>query len=163
MGPILRYNLILFLTCFLPFCASAQDSFEPDHSVSLEEFKEKALQAKEEIWVVDFWASWCRPCIMSMPELKGVQKRFQGKAVRFFSISWDDNAEMWDMAVRRMQMVWPQIIIPDPRKGDPFIDGEFPHKSIPSIFIVTREGKVKRVKGVENLERTLKKQLAKAG
>lgn len=163
MGRILLYKTLLFLTCFLPIAAFSQGEFEPDLSVSLEEFKQKALESKDEIWVVDFWASWCRPCIMSMPELKGVQKRYQDKAVRFFSVSWDENAEMWDMAVRRMQMVWPQLRIPDPRTGDAFIDSEFPHKSIPSIFIVDKEGKVKKVKGVEHLDKALKKQLAKNG
>lgn len=39
--------------------------------------------------VVNFWATWCPPCVREMPELAKFWREFDGKGIRFFSISAD--------------------------------------------------------------------------
>ena len=48
--------VLLLLTCLSVGIGQAQ-SYRPD-MMSIEEFKNEALKVKEEVWVVDFWASW---------------------------------------------------------------------------------------------------------
>lgn len=61
-----------------------QDS---DHSVSLS-------QLRGNIVVLNFWATWCSPCVEEMPSLVQLQKRMQaqGKDVRVLAVSVDDDA-----------------------------------------------------------------------
>jgi len=51
---------------------------------------------KNRILLLDFWATWCKPCIKTMPELAALQKRYEGKLV-VLGISIDETPE----AVRR--------------------------------------------------------------
>ncbi|MCU0709278.1 MAG: TlpA family protein disulfide reductase [Pirellula sp.] len=42
---------------------------------------------KDKVYVVEFWATWCGPCIMSMPHIVDTQKKYAGKGVQIVSIS----------------------------------------------------------------------------
>lgn len=153
-----RIFLTLFPLVLLSFSGIwAQSAFVPDLSMNLEDFEEKALEEKEEIWVVDFWASWCRPCIMSLPHLKEVREKYRDENVRFISISWDDNKSSWENAVNRFELDWNMILIPDVRAEHPFLDKHFPHKGIPTAFVISPSGKVKKVSDVYDLEKYIEK------
>lgn len=114
--------------------------------MSFDDFKEQALEPKSEIWVVDFWASWCGPCIQSMPRMKKVQAEYEGagKPVRFISVSWDQHERNWKEAINGLAMNWTHVIVPDARHGHPFIDRHFKHRGIPCLFVIAHTGKVKK-------------------
>lgn len=147
------------LLCLLMQLGYSQSgvAYTPDYSLTAQQFENQVLQPKSEIWVLDFWASWCGPCIEAVPHVKSVQQRFANKGVRFISLSWDDSDERWKTALARLRMPWQHIIIAPALK--PFIDRHFPHKGIPAAFVVRTDGKVKRVKGVGMLEQTIQKAL----
>ncbi len=42
------------------------------------------------VYVVEFWATWCRPCVASMPHLSELQKKYQDKDLQIISISDED-------------------------------------------------------------------------
>lgn len=47
------------------------------------------------VFVVEFWATWCGPCIAGMPHLSEVQKRFKDKGVTVIGVNvWDDPANV---------------------------------------------------------------------
>lgn len=58
-----------------------QDS---DHSVTLSQLRGKIV-------VLNFWATWCPPCVDEMPSLVQLQKRFQDKGVTVLGVSVDDD------------------------------------------------------------------------
>ena len=129
----------------------------PDFSLSQADFEQKALKPKEEVWVVDFWASWCRPCIEAIPHVKELQQKYSAKGVRFISISWDESDAKWKEALTRFQMPWQHIRIT--KENSRFFDLHFPHRTIPTAFVIRRDGKVRRSNGVGMLEPTLQKAL----
>jgi thiol-disulfide isomerase/thioredoxin len=148
--------IVMFAGLFIMPAAKAQSG----EKMTLSEFEKVAVTPKNEIWVVDFWASWCRPCIAIIPELKEIQKRMPEAKVRFFSISLDEDKSDWLNALDRLKMPWTQILMPDPSSPQPFIDSHFKFDGIPSLWIISPSGKVKKTdEGILeiHLQRLLKK------
>ena len=152
-------NVLLILCCLafiLPGNIHAQ-GYSPDFSITLEDFEKESLAPKEEVWVVDFWASWCRPCIRAIPHLKDLHEKYENREVRFMSISWDRNQLNWAHALDQFKMPWNHIIVP---KGEEFwLEENFPHKGIPTAFVINRDGKVKKVSDVSKLDKAIYKAL----
>lgn len=59
--------------------------------------------------LLDFWASWCSPCIKEMPELVKVYNKYHNKNFEIVGISLDENKEAWLKAIVRLDMKWPQL------------------------------------------------------
>ena len=50
---------------------------------------------------IDVWASWCKPCCREFPMLEKLEKQFEGKPIRFISISIDKNIDAWKEKVKK--------------------------------------------------------------
>ena len=93
-----------FLICAsLIFCsvATATETLKPgvkapaldiEHWVSngKGQFKQVESFEKGKVYVVEFWATWCPPCIASMPHLSELQKKYADKGLQIISISDED-------------------------------------------------------------------------
>ena len=64
--------------------------------------------AKKKITMVDFWASWCGPCRMEMPNVVEAYKQFHNKGLEIVGVSLDESKEDWETAVKDMGMNWIQ-------------------------------------------------------
>jgi len=56
--------------------------------------------------LIDFWASWCRPCLLQIPDLKKTYADFHSKGFEIFSYSLDDRESMWKNALKKYDMPW---------------------------------------------------------
>jgi len=64
--------------------------------VRLENDKKKNLQEfKGKIIVLDIWASWCSPCIHSMPKLSELAKKIRSEDIQFITLSTDADCQAW--------------------------------------------------------------------
>lgn len=72
------------------------------HLISLADFQGKYL-------LIDFWASWCQPCIEQFPELKELYSIYHQKGLQVLGISLDDNREKWLKGMRLQQLPWQQV------------------------------------------------------
>lgn len=70
------------------------------------DFEQKVLKAKTPV-LVDFWAAWCRPCIMTAPVLEELAKEYAGK-LTIAKLDVDQNAKT---AVQYNIMAIPNLII----------------------------------------------------
>lgn len=60
-------------------------------------FKPVTEFEKDKVYVVEFWATWCGPCISSMPHLAELQNKYRGRGVQIISISDETLDEVEDL------------------------------------------------------------------
>lgn len=70
-----------------------------------EQTVERAMKGKR-YFLIDFWASWCRPCRAEIPNLKAQYALYAKKGLGIVSISVDQNEAAWRKALEQEQMPW---------------------------------------------------------
>jgi len=92
-------------------------------------------QMQGRVVLIDFWATWCAPCMKELPEIKKIAKDFARQPLVILSVSWDEDEQTWEDFVRKNQMTWPQYRDVDHRLGRLFeVEG------IPSYFTIDSKG-----------------------
>jgi peroxiredoxin len=59
--------------------------------------------------LIDFWASWCGPCISQVPDLQKVHRDFKDKGFEILSVSLDARADKWKAAISKHELDWLHI------------------------------------------------------
>ena len=68
---------------------------------------------KGSLVLVDFWATWCSPCIEEQPALKAIYDKHssavkEGK-FQILGVSLDNKKENWEKGIKTLQITWPQV------------------------------------------------------
>ncbi|MGB0368891.1 MAG: TlpA family protein disulfide reductase, partial [Flavobacteriales bacterium] len=72
----------------------------PDgEAIKLSDFRGK-------ITMIDFWASWCKPCRMENPNVVRVYNRFKDKGFEIFGVSLDKDQDQWIQAIAQDGLTW---------------------------------------------------------
>jgi thiol-disulfide isomerase/thioredoxin len=86
--------------------------------------------------LLDFWASWCAPCIVELPHLMALEKRYAGR-LRIIGVSMDDKKQSAVDAVTQYRVSYP-VVMGDVALGKAY-GGVL---GLPEIFLIGRDGKV---------------------
>lgn len=98
------------------------------------------LVGKTDYVLIDFWASWCGPCMQFLPDLKAFYAKHSGNQFTILGVSLDDNKESWTGAVASHQMLWKQV---SDLKGWKCIGSRaYAVNSIPNTVLVDKSGKI---------------------
>lgn len=93
--------------------------------------------------LIDFWASWCKPCRKAIPHWKEVYAKYGGKDFEIVSVANDKNWNDWFKAMDVEQMPWIQIADEFPLKNMPSrVLSRYKHGSIPLYVLLDKEGKI---------------------
>jgi peroxiredoxin len=112
------------------------------------------------IVLIDFWASWCRPCRMENPNVKRVYERFNKKGFEILGVSLDRDHAAWVKAIQDDGLPWKHVS--DLGFWNNAAAQEYGVTGIPYTVLVDREGKIldKGLRG-EQLEQKLAELLGK--
>ena len=90
--------------------------------------------------LLDFWASWCGPCMGEVPALKEAYAAYHDKGFEIFGVSLDNNKERWTAAIENNGMNW--IHVSDLQGWQNAAAAEYGVRSIPANFLIDAEGKI---------------------
>jgi thiol-disulfide isomerase/thioredoxin len=95
---------------------------------------------KGKIVLVDFWASWCKPCRAESPNLVKAYNAYKNKGFEIFSVSLDDNKDAWVKAINDDQLLWTHVS--DLMKWNSPVVSQFNIEGIPFTLLLDRDGKI---------------------
>lgn len=61
---------------------------------------------KGQYTLIDFWASWCKPCLAEMPYVKANYQKYKDAGFCVVGVSLDNNAELWKKSIRQNDFEW---------------------------------------------------------
>jgi thiol-disulfide isomerase/thioredoxin len=88
----------------------ARETYAPNFSftskqgefITLEDLRGKTV-------VLDFWGTWCKPCLMATPDLLKLNRKYSEQGVVFIGVAVNDREEAWSAYIEKFQMDWPQF------------------------------------------------------
>jgi len=118
----------------------ARENFAPDFAFTSSEGEHITLEdLRGKVVLLDFWGTWCPPCVESVPELRNLHKRYS-KEPNFviIGISSDSDEEEWREFTVKNKMIWPQY-----RDKDHRILRAFGIRAFPTYILIDHEGIVR--------------------
>lgn len=118
----------------------ARENYAPDFSftslqgehISLDDLRGKVV-------VLDFWGTWCPPCVDSVPQLREMHKKYSKEpSFVLIGISADGDEATWKEFTEKNKMVWPQY-----RDKDRRIQRSFGVRAFPTYVVIDHEGIVR--------------------
>ncbi|MHB8874255.1 MAG: TlpA family protein disulfide reductase [Myxococcaceae bacterium] len=118
----------------------------PAPAFSLEKFGGGTLSLEEQrgkVVMLDFWATWCKPCVVEMPSLVKLAGEFEGRGLVFVAANSDDESEQ-----KAAVGIFVDQAVPGLGRHVVFADGpvsgDYGVETLPTLFLIDREGKIIR-------------------
>jgi len=140
-------SLIILPGCYSSSKPSSIGARAPDFTIRDSDRSVTLSQLRGKIVVLNFWATWCPPCVEEMPSLVQMQKKLQDKGVTVLAVSVDDDANDYHkflkdhaidlLTVRESgQRTDKGVIAP--------VSSRYGTIKVPETFIIDRDGSIRR-------------------
>jgi thiol-disulfide isomerase/thioredoxin len=122
------------------------------------EFSTASLKGK--VVLIDFWATWCGPCMKAMPQVQALYKSDHKKGLEVVGVSCDDDvAELNKYLKANPATAWPQLFDGMSPGWNP-IATKLGISSIPTMILIDRKGIVRSVEAEQDLDALVRQLLA---
>jgi thiol-disulfide isomerase/thioredoxin len=116
----------------------ARETYAPDFSIRTLEGKTLTLDAlKGKTVVLDFWGTWCAPCVKATPDLVRLNRKLAGQPFVMIGISSDKDDVKWREFIRKNNMDWPQYL------DDGSVQRLFDVSAFPTYVLLDADGIVR--------------------
>ena len=132
--PYMKKHLFLLFLLTAPFITKAQiAAYSADDIIH-------RTSSKDTLYIINFWATWCAPCVAELPEFNKLQSRYAGKQVKILLVSLDFKGDNTFKLARFIEMkkITPEVVWlsdTDPNVFIPKIENTW-EGSIPATVIV---------------------------
>lgn len=95
---------------------------------------------KGKVVLVDFWATWCGPCVGELPNVIAAYEKYHAKGFEVVGISLDRSEDALKKFIAERKMTWPQYF--DGKAWDSKLGRQYGITSIPATYLLDREGRI---------------------
>jgi thiol-disulfide isomerase/thioredoxin len=107
--------------------------------------------------LVDFWASWCGPCMAELPKLSAAYAKFHAGGFEIIGISLDEDQAALKRVLKTKKIAWPQFF--DARGWESEIAHRFGITALPTTWLVNKEGMIAEVNPEGDIEEKIERLL----
>ncbi|MBP5190752.1 MAG: TlpA family protein disulfide reductase [Bacteroidales bacterium] len=101
----------------------------------------KLSDLRGKVVMIDFWASWCRPCRMENPNVVKLYKKYHDKGFEIYSVSLDKSRDPWLLAIEQDGLEWPNHVS-DLNGWTSSGGATYGITSVPSTVLIDRQGRI---------------------
>jgi len=98
--------------------------------------KDKLSLQNKNYTLLVFWASWCKPCLAEIPQIKTLRSKFSEDDLTIIYVTLDEEVTLFEQAVKKWDLRWSHIF------GNKPLIKTFGVLGIPQIFLVDKEGRI---------------------
>jgi thiol-disulfide isomerase/thioredoxin len=108
-------------------------------------WQDRLASYEPDIVVVDFWATWCTPCVERFPKIVELAERYEERGVRFVSMCMEDREDKAAVEGAQSFLVNKQATFDNFLLDEPLLEGfaHFELLGIPAVYVYDRDGKLK--------------------